>query len=69
MPTVPFLSDRDGQGAKLRITLWILYLHSHRVDVDLLVQVVEKSNCLNNHNVDFVRRELEFKSVSNGLIL
>lgn len=31
------------------------YLHSHRVYVDLLVQVVQQCNCLHNHGVNLVR--------------
>jgi hypothetical protein len=34
-------------------------LNPHRVDVDLLVQVVKESDRLNDHSVDLVGRELE----------
>lgn len=35
------------------------HLDPHRVNVDLLVQIVEKSDSLDNHGVDLVGGELE----------
>ena len=38
------------------------YLDSHRVDVDLLVEIIEQSNSLDDHCVDLVGREFELES-------
>lgn len=37
-------------------------LHTHSVDVNLLVEVIEESDSLDDHGVDLVRRELELES-------
>ena len=38
-------------------------LDAHRVDVDFLVKIVEKSDSLHNHGVDLVGRKLELEPV------
>lgn len=38
------------------------HLDSHRVDVNLLVKIVEQGNSLDNHRVDFVSGEFELES-------
>jgi hypothetical protein len=40
----------------------LTHLDSHRVDVDLLVQIVEKCDSLDDHGVDLVGRELELET-------
>lgn len=40
-------------------------LDTHSVDVDLLVEVVEKRNGLYDHDVDLVGRELHLKPTEN----
>ena len=42
------------------------YLYPHGVDVDFLVEIVEESDSLNDHSVDFVRREFELKPGQTG---
>lgn len=36
-------------------------LHTHRIDVDFLVEIIEQRDSLNNHGVDFIRRELQLE--------
>ena len=38
-------------------------LDAHRVDVDFLVKIVEKSDSLHNHGVDLVGRKLELEPI------
>jgi len=58
VPSVPFLLSAQSVERPHAAT----HLDSHRVDVDLLVQVVEQGNGLDDHRVDLVRRELELES-------
>jgi hypothetical protein len=44
----------------------ITNLHSHRVDVDFLIKVVEKSNGLHYHGIHLVRGEFEFKTIKRS---
>ena len=43
-------------------------LDSHRVDVDLLVEVVEQGDGLHDHRVDLVGRELELETAGPAFI-
>jgi hypothetical protein len=42
------------------------HLHSHTVDVDLLVEVVEQSNGLDNHGIYSVGGKLELEPERGG---
>jgi hypothetical protein len=59
MPAVPFLQVKCEQKSTKESLQ--AYLDTHGVDVDLLVEVVEESNCLDHHSVNLVRRELDLE--------
>lgn len=81
VPSVPFLKkSRRAESASsspvrnlsilkatgTKVSLCVAHLDSHRVNVDLLVEVVEEGNGLDDHGVDLVGRELELEPDRKG---
>ena len=63
MPPVPFLSIacECRAVAKNKFPDNRTDLDTHRVDINFLVEIVQKGNSLNHHGIDLVRRELELE--------
>lgn len=48
-------------GNELGLFQFEIYLDSHGIDIELLVQIVQQSNSLNHHGIDFLGGELQLE--------
>lgn len=62
VPSIPFLRYQHPLCCSSETGCNPTHLDPHRVDVDLLVEVVEKSDRLDDHGVDLVGGELELEA-------